>query len=746
MNKEPKNLGRRNLTLSLSQATQIITHGALTGKKGGSRPDSIFWQLALVVLFFLPAGAASVALKMLLRLPSQPHCQSIYWPMASASLRLYCGDLAAEKQTLSGLLEALALVKVLPGDHPLRSQIDKSIDQWATEILELADRQFNSGKLSEALATASKVPTNTTTYNLVKDRMREWKNTWASAEDIYREAEDLMRSSKWQQAVGVAVKLQYLDNAYWSSTKYAQINQLIQSNRADSEKLIQARELSEIGGPENLLAAISLAAKIEQDSYLYAQAQTVVWEYGRQMMSLAETELERGNSYQAIAIARKIPAATKLNDQTQDFVMIASAKSRAGEGNISSLESAIMQAQKVDRTRPMYGRAQQLISHWQREIEDVSRLEKARQLAARGGINDMAMAVAEVGMIPVNNPRYEEAQAMIKSWKREIEIIEDSPLLNRAKALASNGDAGSLQAAVASAEMINPGRALYQDAQSKISQWLHQIEVLEDLPYLEKAEGLAIAGNERSLKRAIALARQIPPGRALYREAQSQISQWLHQLEVIEDRPDLNRAELLALAGDPRSLKAAISQARRIAPGRALYQEAREKIASWTDRIERLEDRPYLERARNLAELGDLEGAITTAQQIRPGRALYEQASPEIKNWQNQLLATSSLQSARQIALTFTPEALAQAITTADRVPQDSVLRSEADRDIANWSQELLNMARDVSRYDIPGAIAIALKIPPSSNLYSTARSQIAAWQKIGNTDAAEQLDPAVNW
>lgn len=742
MNKEPLDLGRKDLALSLSQATQSITYGPDPRKKG----SGIFWQLAIVVLFFLPAGAATVAVKMLWRLPQQPHCESIYWPMASASLRLYCGELAADGQTLSGLLEAIALVKVLPGDHPLRSQIDKSIDQWAMQILALGDRQFNAGHLSEAIATARQVPTYTNSYKLVKDRIRKWQTTWRSAEGIYREAEDNMRRSQWQQAIGVAIKLQYLDNTYWSTTKYAEINELIQRTRTDSENLIRARELSETGGPDNLLAAISLAANISKDSYLYGQAQTAVWEYGGQMMGLAETALEQGNSYEAIAIARKIPAVTKLHDQTEDFVTIASAKSRAGEGNIASLEAAIIQAQTIDISRPMYGKAQQLIGRWQREIEDVSRIEKARQLAASGRVNDVAAAVAEVGMISVGNPRYKEAQAMMKTWKREIEIIEDSPLLNRAQTLASKGNVGSLLAAIASAEMIYPGRALYQEAQSNIRQWRHQIEVIEDLPYLEKAEGLALAATERSLKRAMAEARRIAPGRALYGEAKSKISQWQHQLEVIEDRPDLDRAELLALPGDLRSLKAAIVRARRIAPGRALYQEAREKIASWTDRIQRLEDRPVFERALNLAELGDLEAAITTAQQIRPGRALYPRASREIENWQNQLLATSSLQSARQIALTFTPEALAQAIATADRVPKNSLLRREADRDIANWSQELLQYARDMSRYDLPGAIAIASYIPPSSNLYSAARSQIAAWQKILNSDAVEQNDPAVNW
>ncbi|MBO1349325.1 MAG: chromosome segregation ATPase [Hormoscilla sp. GUM202] len=687
MNKEPKNLGRKDLALSLSQTTQSITYGPDPRKKD----YAIFWQLALVVLFFLPAGAASVAVKMLWRLPQRPHCESIYWPMASASLRLYCGELAAEGSRsvdgqVSGLLEAIALVKVLPLDHPLRSQIDKSIDQWATEILALGDRQFNTGQLSEAIATARQVPSYTTTYKLVKDRIRGWQTTWTSAEGIYREAEDLMRSSQWQQAIGVAIKLQDLDNTYWSTTKYAEITQLIQTTRTDSENLIRARELSETGGPDNLLVAISLAAKIGQGSYLYGQAQTAVWEYGRQMMRLAETALEKGNSLEAIAIARKIPAETKLHDQTQDFVKIASAKYRAGEGNIASLEAAIMQAQKIDISRPMYGRAQQLIGRWQREIEDVSHLEKARQLAASGRVNDLAAAVAEVGMIPVSNPRYSEAQAIIKTWKREIEIIEDSPLLNRAQTLASKGNVGYFLAAIASAEMIYPGRALYQEAQSNIRQWRHQIEVIEDLPYLEKAEGLAIAATERSLKRAIA-------------------------------------------------------QARRIAPGRALYQEASEKIASWTDRIQRLEDRPYLDRAQNLAALGDLEAAITTAQQIRPGRALYDRASREIENWQNQL----SLQSAHQLALIFTPEALAGAIAIADRVPKNSLLRSEADLDIANWSQELLQNARDMSRYDIPGAIAIASYIPPSSNLYSAARTQIAEWQKILNPDTVEQFDPAVN-
>jgi len=45
-----------------------------------------------------------------------------------------------------------------------------------------------------------------------------------------------------------------------------------------------------------------------------------------------------------------------------------------------------MIAQKVGFDRPLYNQAQELISRWQLEIEDVGHLERARELAQGGTV------------------------------------------------------------------------------------------------------------------------------------------------------------------------------------------------------------------------------------------------------------------------------------------------------------------------------------------------------------------------
>ena len=80
---------------------------------------------------------------MLLKLPAAPNCPAIFWPLASASVRLHCAQVAANKETVDDLLEAIALVDSLPKDHPLRPEIDRHIEEWSLDILKIGDTKLN---------------------------------------------------------------------------------------------------------------------------------------------------------------------------------------------------------------------------------------------------------------------------------------------------------------------------------------------------------------------------------------------------------------------------------------------------------------------------------------------------------------------------------------------------------------------------------------------------------------------------
>jgi hypothetical protein len=100
------------------------------------------WQFWIILTLLLVTGTGGLAIALLLKLPALPNCPSIFWPTASGSLRLYCAQLAAKKQTVKDLLEAIALVNSLPADHPLRPEINRQIEEWSADILNLAEQTF----------------------------------------------------------------------------------------------------------------------------------------------------------------------------------------------------------------------------------------------------------------------------------------------------------------------------------------------------------------------------------------------------------------------------------------------------------------------------------------------------------------------------------------------------------------------------------------------------------------------------
>jgi hypothetical protein len=586
------------------------------------------WVLWTLLLALVPGAIAFMATGMLLKLPSAPNCPAIFWPLASASVRLHCAQLAASKQTVKDLLQAISLVKELPKNHPLRGEIERLIEEWSRDILQLADQSFQAGRLDEALEIARQVPQEESAYQLAQEQISTWQSTWSKAEDTYKEAEAQLREQKWHQAFMLAARLLRVKNEYWTTTKYDQLNRLIVSAREDGDKLAKAKGFAENRGVDNLLKAIQLAESVQQDSYVYQKAQEVLPEFGRKMLELAQAKLDRRDADEAIAIAQKIPLSTKLQPETQGFITLAEAQKNAWLGTTAGLEAAITQAQEIDASKPVYEKAQTLIAGWQLEIQDVAHLEKARGLASLGSINDYAAAITEAQLIPANNPRGQEARKEIASW--------------------------------------------------------------------------------------------------------------VAQIQTIEDRPYLDRAEQAAMLEDVNSLQAAIAEASQIRRGRALYREARSKIGTWTGKIQRIEDQPYLDRAKDLANAGDLPSAIATAQQIASGRALSGEAQAAIDDWQGQIRARENWKKAREVAVTGTPEALAEAIRIANRLPDGSPLRGDANVAIDQWSEQLLDIARAQGESDIPRAIETARLIPRGTAAYSAAREQIRSWREYLNPQPQE--------
>jgi hypothetical protein len=576
--------------------------------------------LVLSLLILVPGGIGVLAVGLLFRLPALPNCPKIFWPVASASLRLYCAESAANKQTVEDLLVAIDLVNSLPKDHPLRPEINRQIERWSMDILNLAEEMFQAGQLPEAIAAAEKTPEHTPAATQVSKRIDQWNSIWEKAEEVYQKTEDLMRKESLNLAFKQATLLLNLGNNYWATTKYQELTDFIAIAREDSQKLAKARSLIEQGSLDNLVAATKLIDQLSTDSYLQEAGQKEITSISNKIMALAEETLKNGNWQEAINIANKIPSSGNLQENIKDFVIIAQAHAPALLDTVAGLKDAIAQTQKIGRDRPLYQKAQEYIRNWQGSIDDVATLERARQLAQPGGVNDLRAAIAQAQTIPASNPRGQEAQTQRVSWTRRIEEIEDKPLLDMAEQLAS--------------------------------------------------------------------------------------------------------------FGDPDSLKQAIAQAQKIGRGRTLYENAQNQIAEWTDRSQRLQYQPILDRAEQLASEGNYAEAIVQAQQINSGIVLYNTANSKIRQWKTQLRDLENLQNSETLAAPGTPDSYVAAMKMANQVSNSSNLRSRVDQLIDQWSQNLLQLGLDQSTYDIPGAIAILKKIPSRSSAYSQAQAQIQDWQQ----------------
>ena len=580
------------------------------------------WVLWAVLLTFVPGTIAFMSMAMLLKLPSAPNCPSIFWPLASASVRMHCAQLAASKNTVNDLLQAISLVKHLPKNHPLRSEIDTNLELWSKEILELADKSFQNGKIEEAIATARRIPDDMPAYKLVEDKIADWRSTWSKANDIYKDTEDHLREERWQQAFMTAAKLLRLDSRFWTTVKYEELNNIITTSREDGNKLAEAKDLAKTKNLDKILKAIKIAQGIQKNSYIYQKAQELIPTFGRQMLELAEAKIEQKDADEAIYIAQQIPEIRDLETEVEDFIALADAQRSAWTGSVSGLELAISQAQQIDSSRSNYEKAQELISSWQLEIEDVARLERARTLAVGGKIVDLNAAIAEAALVPASNPRAREARREINNWRTQVQTIEDQPYLDRADQLAMLQDVNSLQAAIAEASQIRRGRALYPQARRKVRRWRATVQRIEDQPYLDRAKALASNGN---LTEAINVAGQIGSNRALSREAQRSIRDWRSQIRA---RGNWQEAKAVAQQGTANALSRAIRIARRIPRTNFLRNDAEPAIEQWSRQI--------LDIAR-IQGRSNIVQAIETAKLVPRGTAAYYTASDQIRAWRELL-------------------------------------------------------------------------------------------------------------
>ena len=611
-----------NTDLPLDEVTSnSINNSASAIAHPTKRPWWQMWQLWGILLVLCSGGLGYGATSMLLKLPKAQNCSQVFWPIASASVRIYCAQTAAEDNEVEGLLSAIKLVAVLPNNHPLRPEIDRNIDRWATSILSIGEEEFQSGDLDRAIATAKKIPENVSAKELVDEKIADWESVWSQGEEIYLKVENKLREADWNGAFTWAVRLTDSSNEYWATTKYEESINNINIAQEENATLSKAQIQVNGGKIDDLISAINKADKISRQGYAYEQAQEIVAEAKVKLVANIEQLIEQQDWRKLILVTGRIPKSLNLQERTKDWQILANAGSSAQLDTVFGLEEAIEEAQKLEKNSKYYRLGQKLISRWELEIDDVQILAQAREFARVGTIANLNQAIAEAGLIVSSNPRYSEAREEIAQWRGQIRIIEDRPVLNRAREISYGNNVNAWQEAIAEANLISSNSPLYDEAQEYAKTWRANIERVQDRPILDRAESFA---NFNDYLAAIDTAKKISSGRALYAEAQSKITLWQ---EEIDGKRYLREANKLASQGTPESLARAIEVGRQVSPNSSVGYGVVENINDWAAEI--------LAMAREASD-SSLSRAIAIAEQVPSGTASFSAAQKDLKIWRIQ--------------------------------------------------------------------------------------------------------------
>jgi hypothetical protein len=511
------------------------------------------------------------------------------------------------------------------------------------------------------------------------------------------------------------------------------------------QRLYCAQELARSGQLSDLVAAMALLENWSTDQPLYKEAQNAVTDWSKVILVIAHSKIAQNDMQAAIAAASQVPPSSSIYLEAQEEIKTWRQEWQTGEGLMSKAQAAIKaqdwklaseqvvelgrldheywridqadvlfkQIVREKQSRQNLTQAQKLAKHktpdqlaaaitlvskipantqtsqeaqtalqqWSQELIQVAlqqwwagdrtgafatalkiplnpslpaegldliRLSRSNQLVADhldfnsaapatavslSKLWHLTEAVAAVQKIGASSPFYEEAQAAQQNWQN---YLQDLTQLGFANIIAGAGDRASLELAVIQAQQISPESPHRVGAQSLIARWQQEIQTLEDRPYLARAQHWAQSGNIPALRTAIAQVQQIPDHRAAWHKAQDLIVQWTAQIQTLEDQPIWEQAQKLAKQG---KLDEAIDTLAQIAADRALHAKSQAAIAEWKAQIEAAEiaeDQPILDRAYGLAATERLTMAIDAASQIAPGRALYREAQAAIKAWDKQ--------------------------------------------------------------------------------------------------------------
>ena len=563
-------------------AQKSVTGRSISGRIRAKLSDFLIPFIWLAIL--ISAGSVGLrAVSVMTGTPPLPDCTQLA-AGASDGERLLCAQASVKSGSATALIEAIELVEPWRPSNPQYEEANRLMNRWSKALLSELDRMVQRGEMRRAVTMANRIPMRVAIYPEVKSAIATWDKEWNTGREVEAKILQAIKARDWVAARRNLQSLKILNTDYWVNQRHNQLRTKINREQTARTQLQKARALAKTGDLERLGEAFAIARDIDLKTTAWTEAKPDLDKWAEQVMQYSFQKWEEEDIEAAVKVVQLVPPDIALTAEAKDLLSFGHAQRLAKDGSaeiapsyaqIYGLVEAIEAVQRISPTSPFYQEAQESLSEWQLKLADIRKLQYANTLAQMGQRKTYEWAISEAQTITQERPQRVQAQTLVSHWQKEIQRQEDRPILTQAVRYASAGGKENLQKAIAQAGKVEQGRALRIEGQTYIAEWEDRIETIEDQPIFDQATQLADRGD---LRDAIAQAQKIQKDRALYDDAQLAIKDWTEEVEIIEDTPILVRAESYAAKG---SLSIAIDVAAQIAPGRALYPEARTSIAIW---------------------------------------------------------------------------------------------------------------------------------------------------------------------
>ena len=518
--------------------------------------EGLSWHWMLLALGSCAAagGVAVGAFLWLVNLPPKVDCSTVT-PASTDRAQLYCMQAAAEIGDTQAILEGLEHLRQWDDHHPLHHEVLPLVESWSRTALNEAHKQLRQNNLDSAIALTNRIPEFSPLYPIAQAQIDEWTQEWRQGDVIWQTAQEALQQKDWETASNQIHPLSELQSSYWHLQAEALSQQLIEEKRAQ-RLLAQAKAQAAGGGVEALSGAIRAASQIDANTYTAQEAQPFLDRWSDWLLEVGlqkwyDTDLE-----QTLALGHRVALNSNRAQRAQELIWLAQARQLARQSighwqpqprQAVGLYRAMLLANQIPADSWLYPQAQSSITSWRGYLKDLLQLQVAQTLGQFRNREALRLAIAAASAVPPDHPRRLQAQTLAAHWQNQIERVEDRPYLTRAHELAQPEDIASLQEAIAMARHIPLGRALRQESQNWIYRWQRQIEILEDQPQLDEAKALAANGQ---FDKAIAIAIAIQSERALYEEAQAAIKTWRAHIRARELARQRARAEAARRAAE----------------------------------------------------------------------------------------------------------------------------------------------------------------------------------------------------